>query len=76
MVGESRQQGVSTSYGPRWGSGTHTSVMGLITTGDVWTAINYPYSPTSAGLDSVDADSANTGTVEADTAAVDSAKGA
>jgi prepilin-type N-terminal cleavage/methylation domain-containing protein/prepilin-type processing-associated H-X9-DG protein len=47
MVGESRQVGISTSYGPRWGSGTHTSVTGLVYPGDTWTAINYPYSPPS-----------------------------
>ncbi len=47
MVGESRQVGISTSYGPRWGSGTHTSVTGLVYSGDAWTAINYPYSPPS-----------------------------
>jgi prepilin-type N-terminal cleavage/methylation domain-containing protein/prepilin-type processing-associated H-X9-DG protein len=50
MVGESRQKGVSSSYGPRWGSGTHTSVTGLVYPGDPWTAINYPYSPTSSGI--------------------------
>jgi prepilin-type N-terminal cleavage/methylation domain-containing protein/prepilin-type processing-associated H-X9-DG protein len=43
MVGESRQMGYSSSYGPRWGSGTHTSVTGLVYSGDPWTAINYPY---------------------------------
>jgi len=47
MVGESRQKGISSSYGPRWGSGTHTSVTGLVYPADPWTAINYPYSPTS-----------------------------
>src|SRR5262249_297818 len=30
MVGESRQQGCSNSYGPRWGSGTHTAVHGHV----------------------------------------------
>jgi prepilin-type N-terminal cleavage/methylation domain-containing protein/prepilin-type processing-associated H-X9-DG protein len=50
MVGESRQLGVSSSYGPRWGSGTHTSVTGLVYINDAWTAINYPYSPTSSGI--------------------------
>jgi prepilin-type N-terminal cleavage/methylation domain-containing protein/prepilin-type processing-associated H-X9-DG protein len=50
MVGESRQMGVSSSYGPRWGSGTHTSVTGLVYIGDAWTAINYPYSPNSSGI--------------------------
>jgi prepilin-type N-terminal cleavage/methylation domain-containing protein/prepilin-type processing-associated H-X9-DG protein len=50
MVGESRQMGVSSSYGPRWGSGTHTSVTGLVYVGDLWTAINYPYSPTASGI--------------------------
>jgi prepilin-type N-terminal cleavage/methylation domain-containing protein/prepilin-type processing-associated H-X9-DG protein len=50
MVGESRQKGVSSSYGPRWGSGTHTSVTGLVYPGDPWTAINYPYSPTASGI--------------------------
>jgi prepilin-type processing-associated H-X9-DG protein len=50
MVGESRQMGYSSSYGPRWGSGTHTSVTGLVYVGDPWTAINYPYNPTAAGI--------------------------
>jgi prepilin-type N-terminal cleavage/methylation domain-containing protein/prepilin-type processing-associated H-X9-DG protein len=44
MVGESKQTSeVSSSYGPRWGSGTHTSVTGLVYIGDPWTAINYPW---------------------------------
>jgi len=44
MVGESKQTSEwSSSYGPRWGSGTHTSVTGLVYPSDPWTAINYPY---------------------------------
>jgi prepilin-type N-terminal cleavage/methylation domain-containing protein/prepilin-type processing-associated H-X9-DG protein len=44
MVGESKQTSEwSSSWGPRWGSGTHTSVTGLVYPSDPWTAINYPY---------------------------------
>jgi len=44
MVGESKQRGAPncSSCGPRWGSGTHTSVTGIAIASDVWTAINYP----------------------------------
>src|SRR5262249_12481551 len=40
MVGESKQRGCSDYYGPRWGSGTHTSVHGHVA--DTFHHINYP----------------------------------
>jgi prepilin-type N-terminal cleavage/methylation domain-containing protein/prepilin-type processing-associated H-X9-DG protein len=40
-VGEARQQMVADSFGPRWGSGTHTSVHGYVP--DYTFHINYPY---------------------------------
>jgi prepilin-type N-terminal cleavage/methylation domain-containing protein/prepilin-type processing-associated H-X9-DG protein len=40
MVGESRQEGCSDLYGPRWGSGTHTAVHGHVN--DAFHRINYP----------------------------------
>jgi prepilin-type N-terminal cleavage/methylation domain-containing protein/prepilin-type processing-associated H-X9-DG protein len=40
-VGEARQEMVSSSFAPRWGSGTHTAVHGYV--GDYTFAINYPY---------------------------------
>jgi prepilin-type processing-associated H-X9-DG protein len=40
MVGESRQRGCNDYYGPRWGSGTHTSVHGHVIGPDHH--INYP----------------------------------
>ncbi len=39
-VGESRQQQCADAFGPRWGSGTHTSVHGYVT--DYRFHINYP----------------------------------
>jgi prepilin-type N-terminal cleavage/methylation domain-containing protein/prepilin-type processing-associated H-X9-DG protein len=40
MVGETRQQQCADAFGPRWGSGTHTSVHGYVP--DYRFAINYP----------------------------------
>src|SRR5262249_12885600 len=39
-VGESRQEQCSSSFGPRWGSGTHTAVHGYVP--DYRFHINYP----------------------------------
>ena len=41
MVGESRQEQCASSFGPRWGSGTHTSVHGYVP--DYTFHLNYPY---------------------------------
>jgi prepilin-type N-terminal cleavage/methylation domain-containing protein/prepilin-type processing-associated H-X9-DG protein len=47
-IGESRQQTISTSFGPYWGAGTHTSVHGRIlnpvygNTAIWYSSINYP----------------------------------
>jgi prepilin-type N-terminal cleavage/methylation domain-containing protein len=40
MVGESRQEQCASSFGPRWGSGTHTAVHGYVP--DYRFHINYP----------------------------------
>jgi prepilin-type N-terminal cleavage/methylation domain-containing protein/prepilin-type processing-associated H-X9-DG protein len=44
-VGESRQQQCADAFGPRWGSGTHTSVHGYVP--DYRFHINYPAGSTS-----------------------------
>jgi prepilin-type N-terminal cleavage/methylation domain-containing protein/prepilin-type processing-associated H-X9-DG protein len=40
MVGEAKQRGCSDYYGPRWGSGTHTTVHAHVA--DTFHHINYP----------------------------------
>jgi len=42
-VGESKQDHTSSSFGPYWGSGTHTSVHGRTPQTDATFLLNYPY---------------------------------
>ncbi|MGH7170186.1 MAG: DUF1559 domain-containing protein [Gemmataceae bacterium] len=51
-VGEARQDMVSPSFSPRWGSGTHTSVYGNV--GNYTCAINFPYGLNVLGLPASD----------------------
>lgn len=47
-IGESiqRKEGTSTSFGPYWGSGTHTASIGRVATNDPRFNINAPWSAT------------------------------
>jgi prepilin-type processing-associated H-X9-DG protein len=47
-IGESRQRHTSTSYGPYWGWGCHTSVSGRALSSDVRYTPNYKYDKCSS----------------------------
>jgi prepilin-type N-terminal cleavage/methylation domain-containing protein len=42
MIGESRQLHTSSTYGPWWGTGSHTAVHGRIYTDPIYSLPNYP----------------------------------